>query len=366
MRGRPRLAELLEKYDSVLRRLSKPKRDFVLGALEGQNRIAGLLSNTADDCARKSDLPKSIQKIVQDLFDYAFDILGEKTIDLRGPHYRRIYGDLKVPVCPFCALDTFSSPEAPQEALDHYLAGSIYPFAAANLRNLVPMCHDCNSKYKKTKDMIRHAGQNTARRQAFDPYDCSTTVRVFIDDSKPFLVGPEDPGAWVIRLDPDIEVVTTWDEVFSVRERYRRDYLAKRYGPWVEHFVHLARKEMTVYSNEELIKLLLSHERDWEMLGLEDRAFLKAAVFRMLRLHCEAGNQDALNHLRDWIYPPAPEAVAAVPDPLPLAVVPPPFAAPVRAPVAPPAMEAALFSAQPPPNPPLGGPNPRPHDEPEE
>ncbi len=62
---------------------------------------------------------------------------------------------------------------------------------------------------------------------------------------------------------------------------------------------------MGVYSDERLIDMLRWYEEELEKQGLGDRAFLKAAVFRMLRRHCEARHQEALDHLREWIYPPA-------------------------------------------------------------
>jgi hypothetical protein len=314
LRRRYGFDERLREYDAALRLLAKAERDYVLEALEAQNRISGLLSGTAHDCARKDDLPQGVRGAIARLFDYAFDILGEETINLRAPHYTTIYSDLPVPVCPFCALHGFSDPEAPQEALDHYLNRDIYPFAAANLRNLVPMCHDCNSKYKKTADIIQRADVDRTRRVAFDPYDFATKVSVSVDGSSPFVLGPEHAQAWVIQLDPDIEQVRTWDDVFSVRERYGRDHLKHVYGRWVEYFAEFARKKMGSYSQEQLIDLLCTHEEDWKAQGFEDRAFLKAAVFRMLRVHCEAGHQEALDHLREWIYPPSDEAMAAEPE----------------------------------------------------
>lgn len=299
LRDRPKLRELVAAYNVAVRSLTKDKRDAVLQALENENCIPELLSGSTT-CARKSDLPQSIQEPVANLFTYAFDVLGE--LNLRAPHYMAIYDQMPAPVCPFCGINIFDAPGGAQEPLDHYLTRAIYPFAAANLRNLVPMCHKCNSSYKKAADMVRRA--DLSARVAFDPYTCTTRIGVSVDGSKPFINGADDAQLWNIELVPASPEVSTWDEVFSVRERYRRDHLKKSYKSWVKDFVHFAQETMGPYSDQRLIELLRRHEESLKAQGFGDRAFLKAAVFRMLRLHCEAGYQEALDHLREWIWPP--------------------------------------------------------------
>lgn len=300
LKDRPKLRELVAAYNVAVRSLTKDKRDAVLLALESENRIPELLSGAAT-CARKNDLPQSVQSPVAQLFTYAFDVLGE--LDLRTPHYRAIYDQIPARVCPFCGINIFDAPGGPQEPLDHYLTRVIYPFAAANLRNLVPMCHKCNSSYKKTADLVRRA--DLSARVAFDPYNFTTQIGVYVDASRPFISGADDAQLWNVEIVPASPEVSTWDEVFSVRERYRRDHFKPWYKSWVDMFVKSARLTMGPYSDQRLIEMLRSHEEGLRDEGLGDRAFLKAAVFRMLRLHCEAGYQEALDHLREWIWPPA-------------------------------------------------------------
>ncbi len=115
--------------------------------------------------------------------------------------------------------------------MDHYLARSIYPFAAVNLLNLVPMCHECNSDYKKAADMVRHA--NGKRRVAFDPYN-HTKVDVRLDQSIPFAGKGGHLPDWKIELSPMSPEVDTWNDVFNVRQRYRNDFLDEDYESWIE------------------------------------------------------------------------------------------------------------------------------------
>lgn len=294
------LRDRLKAYDSAVRKLAKAERDVVLEALESENRIADLVSG-ACECARLDELPGIVRKPVAELFEVAFELLTH--LEVRDQHYIAIYNAAREHVCPFCGTEQFAAPGAPREELDHYLTKSRYPFAAANLRNLVPMGHKCNSSYKRASDLLWRA--DCERRVAFDPYNHGT-VSVSLDDSEPFHGAKENIPNWKIRFNPDTPEVTTWDEVFSVRERYRRDHLDPDFESWLSLFAGVARRNaVRADSDAELVAALRSLEELFEDCGFQDRAFLKAAVFRMLRLHCEAGHQRLLDQLRDLVAPVA-------------------------------------------------------------
>ncbi len=311
LESRTGLRTRLKAYDRVVRQLAKADRDVVLDALEGENRISDLLSG-AHDCATIDGLPDAVREPVEALFGFAFGLLTD--FDVRDQQYAALYAAAPEHVCPFCGTEYFDAPGAAREALDHYLTRSRYPFAAANLRNLVPMGHKCNSSYKLASDLLRRT--DGSRRLAFDPYN-HTKVSVSLDESEPFDGATEHTPKWAIRFDPETPAVPTWDEVFSVRERYRRDHLDPWFPNWLNHFVTLARREgVQAESDEALVAALRRYEQFFEDCGLQDRAFLKAAVFRMLRRHCEAGHQRLLDQLRNLVAPPAPP----VAGPWPLAV----------------------------------------------
>ena len=118
---------------------------MVLACLVQQNRIADL-AICATDCEILSDLPKAIQAPVAEPCNFAFELLTG--LGVRDRHYRAIYTTVPYHVCPFCGCEYFDAPGAPREDLDHYLPRNLYPFAAANLRNLVPMGMKCNERYK--------------------------------------------------------------------------------------------------------------------------------------------------------------------------------------------------------------------------
>ena len=294
------LRDRFRAYDRAIRKLDKVDRDLVLEALEATNRISDLLGGVTD-CDTLESLPEVVRDPIDSLFSFAFALLTD--FDVRDQHYSVIYATAPEHMCPFCGTEYFDAPGATREALDHYLTKSRYPFAAANLRNLVPMGHKCNSNYKHAIDIIRRA--DGSRRVAFDPYN-HVKIDVLLDDSDPFDGATEHTPKWVIRFDPETDAVPTWDEVFSVRERYCRDHLDPSFSSWLGLFGSWVRRSgLQVDTDEKLVMTLKQYEEFWSESGIQDRAFLKAAVFRMLRRHCELGHQRLISQLRSLVKPPA-------------------------------------------------------------
>lgn len=296
LESRTGLKDRLKAYDIALRKVSLViERDAILAAVTDQNRISELLSNTCN-CAPLDTLPMAIRDAVTSLFDFAFGLLTD--LKVRDEHYRAIYDAVLEHVCPFCGTEYFDAPGTPREDLDHYLAKSRYPFAAVNLRNLVPMGHKCNSKYKLAADLLYGGG---GRRVAFDPYN-HTTIRLSLDESDPFSGATENTPNWVIHFAPDSPAVQTWDEVLSIRMRYRQSHLDKDYSSWLRGFSQWAKREgIEADTDAGLVNALRKYEEIWGDFDIQDRAFLKAAVFRMLRLRCEQGHDRLKQQLRDLV-----------------------------------------------------------------
>lgn len=292
------LKSRLEAYRDGLRVLSSEDRDKVLATVEAQNRIPELLRGTAE-CESVSSLPDAMRTPICDLFRFAFDLLGD--LGIRDRQYARLYPEMPDALCPFCGCEYFDAPTAPREALDHYLAVALYPFAGANLRNLVPMGPKCNSKYKLAQDILRSpSGQ---RRRSPDPYAC-TEIVISLSNSEPFGGSSRQLPMWVIELQPDSEHAATWEQVFHIRERYRRDVLDPSYPGWLREFRSWCRgRTETPKTQKELIEVIDRYVENKLTLGLQDRAFLKAAVFRMLGLKCQAGNTRLVRLLIDVIGP---------------------------------------------------------------
>lgn len=297
------LRDGVKRYGKVLLQLNPSERSQILVAMRSQNRISELLSG-ACDCELLDELPEPIRAEVKLLFGYAYDTLLDE-LGIRDEHYKLIYKEIPAKVCPFCGTTRFKSPEGPREAYDHYLVWKLYPFAAVNLRNLVPMCHDCNSHYKKTVDLLRACG---VRRTALDPYNWAA-VRVSLDKSAPLegKRGVFPVPAWEIEFEPLSNEVSTWETVFCIKKRYIQDHLDADFDSWLRTFQTWARREGVLADTDDaIVRALQRYENIVSFEPLHDRGFLKAAVFRMLRLRCEEPVQELLTHFRNLLRTPAP------------------------------------------------------------
>lgn len=292
LRNRRGLRERLQKYQNALALLTEEEREEVRAALNEQNCIQELLA--ADkNCRSIDELPSGIRSSAADLFEFAFGLLTE--LGLRDQHYAIIYTALEHKVCPFCGFEAFDAPGAPREDDDHYLAKSKYPFAGANLRNLVPMGHKCNARYKRTKDLL---WQGARRRRAVNPYDHSG-IEVSLGETEPFGGTKQHLPRWVIQFLPPTEEAETWDEVFSLRERLCRDVLDPSYTKWIDEFAEWCRKAKRALSTVDEVEAALSdYGKYLEFVGFSDRAYLKLAVCRMLRRQCAERNERVIGVLR--------------------------------------------------------------------
>jgi hypothetical protein len=301
LKKRNKLKETLEEYHITLVKFNSLKRQRILQALKDQNEIDLLLS-CQHNCEAVQKLPKEIRGPVINLFSYAFTILAE--LEIRDEHYYKIYNSTSYHICPFCGFESFDAPGAQREALDHYLLKNKYPFAASNLRNLVPMGNKCNSSYKLAQDILEK--DDGTRRKSFNPYTHPGTLSLSLSNSEPFagnLGNTNEPlPKWQVDFEPESEEITTWNDVFCIEERYKRDILDAEFNTWLRGFRSwwIARKN-SLTSDQELIDEIEGYANYHSSLGFSDRAFLKAAVFHMLYTHCKNGNQRLLNFIRSVV-----------------------------------------------------------------
>ena len=155
------------------------------------------------------------------------------------------------------------------------------------------MTEACNSRYKHTDDVLRNA--DGSPRKSFDPY-AHGMVSISLEKSEPFEGLKGDLGEplpkWVIEFDSDAEEVDTWNEVFHIRERYERDILNKGFKSFLREFGSYCKSwNFEPDSHEALVEAIDRYIFFQDSNGFKDKAFMKAAVFRMLRLHCQNGDQ---------------------------------------------------------------------------
>lgn len=294
LRRRYGLKDRLKFYSDAFRTLNNIERQKVVECFEQQNRISELLACIVN-CVNVSELPDPIQQPINELFDFAFSLLSE--IGIRDKQFQVIYDTDKYHVCPFCGCEYFDAPGAPREDLDHYLTKSIYPFAAANLENLVPMGMKCNERYKHDQDILWSETGN--RRPSFYPY-AERTITIRLDSSVPFGGADGQNPHWIIEFDPYSPECQTWDEILHVCERMRRDVLDPSFLRWLGEFSAWFKLRISDPNPSEavVINALHTYAEDVALMGFNAREFLRTSVFWMLYSHCSAGNM----RLRAFMY----------------------------------------------------------------
>lgn len=291
-------AALATRYDNfcvAVGKLSTSQRKKLLSALQAQNNIPAVFDGVTP-CPRVDALPARSRKIVKELFEAAFDTL--KSLKIRDRQFATIFASPNGKYCPFCGIEPFEAPGLAREDLDHYLPKQHYPFAGANLRNLLPMGGKCNSAYKLSKDVI--CGTTGQRRRCFDPYG-EQHAQVSLLGSRPFegnVVDLFPLPAWHIDLLGEPEAVTTWEQVFDIRRRYEGKVNA-HFRDWVEQFAFWCEREVGLIETAPQVLDALDRYMT-AVLGREqgEASHLKRGTFEMLRQHCHIG--DDVDRLVAW------------------------------------------------------------------
>lgn len=80
----------------------------------------------------------------------------------------RFIDAIDVRYCPYCNAETVGTARLPDRDfvsdVDHVLPKDVYPLLSLSLYNLVPSCNRCNSRFKRTKDLLK----DWSLGQAFD------------------------------------------------------------------------------------------------------------------------------------------------------------------------------------------------------
>lgn len=273
----------LFSYKDELVSLTPVDRKIIQDTLTNQNKIADLLNGTEQIQVINQTYPNVHEK-AKDLFVFCFEKLTD--LNVRASQYNLIFRSLADKICPFCGIERVMNPEETAQDQDHYLAKSIYPFSAINLRNLVPMCRCCNRDYKKDIDVIQN--KLGVRRRAFDPYNCvppqiTLNQTVVCVDSSPIKF------EWSIEFLTSVNEAETWNAVFDIRTRYKRDVLDEYFDRWIRGFADKcskdrARKLLSDNLNSAQIRQQLAYHQEnkaaFPSIGLG--GFLEPLVFSFL------------------------------------------------------------------------------------
>lgn len=190
-------------------------------------------------------------------------------------------------ICPFCGLSSYRNVFGPRrEDLDHYLYKGKYPFAAANMWNLIPTCSECNQDYKKTTDVLYNGN---VRTEAYYPYGkvggISIKVKLKIGSNNKM------PGSWDIHISPknstELEKVENWVRVYGIRLRYQNE-IAFDHDNWI--MTDLEERREAFANPNDFRRFMISRARVHKNLfdkKLAPKSFLKIAFFLFVARHAD-------------------------------------------------------------------------------
>ena len=183
-----------------------------------------------------SPIGVAIKALMGDLYDSLDLVVFRRNEDGGKPRHEFYAEFIKINkyVCPFCGLGNLKNKRGNRrEDFDHYLHKAMYPFAAANMRNLIPTCGTCNQDYKKTKDILEDG-------RAFYPYTAIPAVKVEVNcETYPAKNNLDDSGKWNVNIsltvpDPEVQpMMQTWERVYSISQRYENE-VAEFFDEWMQ------------------------------------------------------------------------------------------------------------------------------------
>lgn len=194
-------------------------------------------------------------------------------------HYEEIYKKAESKICPFCGVETLHRYH--REDYDHLAPKSIYPLFTVNMRNLAPMCTQCNEKIKLNQDVFYKDDDKNIRRPFAYPYKTKIEVNLDFNNSIIPQTDINDPeGKWFIKFMPENELVITWKDVFEIEKRYIVDFIDGFYKDWITYFLN--QYDRNINNEDDLKKLLKEYSDILYKQPLHEKNIIKAPLFKYL------------------------------------------------------------------------------------
>ena len=275
-----RATSLNDKFEAVFKKYkaikNKSNRDRIVEAFTYNNQIENLCNNLAGSLVIElSDLPKSIQKQIEDLFLYLYNtainyhLFETHVADKLKNSIDRFIADNGLEVCPFCGLEGFLNIEGQSRiALDHWLCKDLFPMAAVNFDNLFPIGSKCNERPAKgSKNILIDTPATKNRIQAFYPYMAHGGVTTsFSYIHEPSITGISDTD-WSFAITPtntaEQSIFESWNSTLNISVRYL-DYFRKNIFPmWEADYKRFIEEEHDI-DHAQTIDELKKNFRLWK------------------------------------------------------------------------------------------------------
>jgi len=211
----------IEEIFNICKNFSSQQKNYIRNAFEKNNQIEALCNNSVNPIFYNDltiNTNENFSKEVKTFFNNLYEkVFNGKPFFLKK-HYDEFF-KINEPLCPFCGLNSLEKDSSNhRDDYDHYLPKDEYPFNAVNLRNLLPMCSDCNKKWKKIKNPIF----SESIKKSFYYFGVNESdIRVIIN-----IVDIKTCTIEVSFVSTTMqEEVNSWDRLFSLSRRYKDDVI---------------------------------------------------------------------------------------------------------------------------------------------
>lgn len=235
----------VDEIYSKCKELTTDEKNFFYAIFNRNNQIEHLCKNPSERLEISLLSPK-ISNLVVDFFKELYDrILRWKDIEKeygsKKDYYDALIHENSYTFCPCCGFGNIQTIyDKGHSAYDHYLPIKHYPFSVINFDNLFPLCNDCNSGAKSSKDILEK------NKKVFYPFDSAhpqISFNVKLDSKKlvKFLykvkledkINDSDLQLLTICDDTYIEEIETWNETFEINQRFFAQ-IATYAVPWMD------------------------------------------------------------------------------------------------------------------------------------
>ncbi|MCK5543318.1 MAG: hypothetical protein KAI40_11560 [Desulfobacterales bacterium] len=220
----------IEQVYKIFQSFDQSEKNDLAKHYQDNNEIENLCKGTAgytpflysDFDSLHSELKSVLENFFKSLFDSIINLkLIQNRIGTIDEHYKDFIKINNTGKCPVCGLYSLDNEYIhTRESYDHYLPKSKYPFNSINFKNLVPICHKCNSSNKGAKDPLHKTG---ARRKAFYLYDQSSqNIEISISFDTQTIINLKQEDIEIAFMPEEVsEEIKTWDDLFGITKRYK-------------------------------------------------------------------------------------------------------------------------------------------------
>lgn len=261
-----KLQEDIEKIYVEFIKLSMEQKELISQSFIKNNQIEELCQGIVKPVYYK-DIEELVNKeftfTLKEFNNYLYKFLDKedasfvKNFTSATLYYKELVKQLPASICPFCGIEKIKSHRiSKRDAYDHYLPKSLFPFTAINVKNLAPMCKDCNEYWKHDNNPIMTNKDRGDFKKAFYPFSNLLPV-IEISFSKLVL----DPLFNEDKHILDINYISTgyeeevnrWLEIFNIKERYD-DRIRTDLRYWLEEVRMLNDRENSLTDTEYIQK----------------------------------------------------------------------------------------------------------------